>query len=94
MKLTGRVQKTVVNAGTKRTVLYECAEMTGITLSECPVIGDGANDCLTVELAEMSIAYQTKPALKNIADIHINHIDLRTALYFQGYSDALVNDKL
>ncbi len=93
-KLTGRVQKPVVDAETKRATLCERAEMLGIALSECLVIGDGANDCLMVEQAGMGIAYQAKPALKTVTNLHINHTGLRTALYFQGYSDALISEKL
>ncbi len=92
--LTGAVRKPVVGAETKRALLEERAEKAGIALSECLAIGDGANDCLMVERSGMGIAYQAKPALKNVTDFHINHTDLRTALYYQGYSDALISGKL
>jgi len=93
-KLTGAVRKPVVGAETKRSLLLERAEKAGIALSECLAIGDGANDCLMVERAGMGVAYQAKPTLKTVTDFHIDHTDLRTALYFQGYSDALISGKL
>ena len=93
-KLTGTVRKPVVGAETKRALLLERAEKGGIAASDCLAIGDGANDCLMVERAGMGIAYQAKPALKSVTNFHINHTDLRTALYFQGYSDALISEKL
>ncbi len=93
-KLTGNVRKPVVDAETKRALLHEWVEKLGISLSDCLVIGDGANDCLMVERAGMGIAYQAKPALKTVTDFHVNHTDLRSALYFQGYSDALISEKL
>jgi len=93
-KLTGTVRKPVVGAETKRSLLQERAQNAGIAMLDCLAIGDGANDCLMVERAGMGIAYQAKPTLKTVTDFHINHTDLRTALYFQGYSDALISEKL
>ena len=89
-RLTGTVRKPVVGAETKRALLIERAESAGIPMEDCLAIGDGANDCLMVERAGMGIAYQAKPTLQSVTDLHINHTDLRTALYFQGYSDALI----
>jgi len=93
-KLTGTVRKPIVDARTKRLLLDERAADGGIARADCLAIGDGANDCLMVEQAGMGIAYQAKPALKTVTDFHINHTDLRTALYFQGYSDATISDKV
>ena len=93
-KLTGSVRKPVVDAETKRSQLHEWAEKIGISLSDCLVIGDGANDCLMVEQAGMGVAYRAKPALKTVTNFHVNHTDLRSVLYFQGYSDALISEKL
>ena len=92
--LTGTVRKPIVGAETKRSLLLERAEKAGLSLQDCLAIGDGANDCLMVERAGMGIAYHAKPTLKTVSDFHINHTDLRTALYFQGYSDASISEKL
>ena len=51
-------------------------------------IGDGANDLGMIEAAGLGIAYYGKPVLAAAARARIEHTDLRTALYFQGYSDA------
>lgn len=91
--LTGIVRKPVVGAETKRELLVERAKKAEIALEDCLAIGDGANDCLMVERAGMGVAYQAKPALKSVTDLHINYTDLRTALYFQGYTDALIIEK-
>ena len=89
-RLTGTVKKPVVGAETKRDLLIERAKAGGLPLSECLAIGDGANDCLMVEQAGMGIAYRGKPKLKGVAGYFIDFTDLRTALYYQGYSDALI----
>jgi hypothetical protein len=34
------------------------------------------------------VAYYGKPVLTDAARVRIEYTDLRTALYFQGYSDA------
>lgn len=91
--LAGTVRKPVVGAETKRSLLLERADKAGVETAECLAIGDGANDCLMVERAGMGIAYQAKPKLKSATNFHIDFTDLRTALYFQGYSDAVIIEK-
>lgn len=88
--LDGTVRKPVVGAETKRDLLFERAKSAKTPLPDCLAIGDGANDCLMVEQAGMGIAYRGKPKLKGVAGFYIDHTDLRTALYFQGYSDSLI----
>ncbi len=51
-------------------------------------IGDGANDLAMIEAAGLGIAYYAKPTVAAAAHCAINHTDLTTALYFQGYSEA------
>jgi phosphoserine phosphatase len=48
-------------------------------------IGDGANDLAMIQAAGLGIAYYAKPAVAAAAHCAINHTDLRTALFFQGY---------
>jgi phosphoserine phosphatase len=50
-------------------------------------IGDGANDLAMIEAAGLGLAYYAKPAVAAAAHSAITCTDLRTALYFQGYSD-------
>ncbi|GHA83026.1 phosphoserine phosphatase SerB [Algimonas arctica] len=51
-------------------------------------IGDGANDLAMIEAAGLGLAYYAKPAVAAAAHSAITCTDLRTALYFQGYSDV------
>jgi len=50
-------------------------------------IGDGANDLAMIEASGLDIAYYAKPAVAAAAHCAINHTDLTSALYFQGYKD-------
>jgi len=50
-------------------------------------IGDGANDLAMIEASGLGIAYYAKPAVAAAAHCAINHTDLTSALYFQGYKD-------
>jgi phosphoserine phosphatase len=56
--------------------------------SESLAIGDGANDLAMIEAAGLGLAYYAKPAVAAASHSAIGCTDLRTALYFQGYSDA------
>lgn len=56
-------------------------------------IGDGANDLAMIEAAGLGLAYYAKPAVAAASHSAITYTDLRTALYFQGYSDEdIVSD--
>ena len=87
-RLTGMARKPVVDSATKLSVLRETAGAAGVTLAECMAIGDGANDLPMVAAAGFGVAYRAKPTLCDAAAYRIDHTDLRTALYFQGYYDS------
>ncbi|MGL5358780.1 MAG: phosphoserine phosphatase SerB, partial [Shewanella sp.] len=44
-------------------------------------LGDGANDLLLLQAADLGIAYHAKPKLASVADVHISHLDLRVVPY-------------
>lgn len=50
-------------------------------------IGDGANDLAMIEASGLGIAYRAKPIVASAAHCAIDHSDLTTALYFQGFKD-------
>jgi len=51
-------------------------------------IGDGANDLAMITAAGLGVAHYAKPAVAEAAHCAINHTDLTTALYFQGYCES------
>ncbi|GGX60603.1 phosphoserine phosphatase SerB [Litorimonas cladophorae] len=50
-------------------------------------VGDGANDLAMVTAAGLGVAYYAKPAVAAAAQSAIRFTDLRTVLYFQGFSE-------
>jgi len=50
-------------------------------------IGDGANDLAMIQAAGLGVAFYAKPAVAAAAHCAINHTDLTTALYYQGYKE-------
>lgn len=50
-------------------------------------IGDGANDLAMITAAGLGLAFYAKPAVAAAAHSAIRFTNLRTALYFQGFSE-------
>ena len=84
--LSGKVQMPILGRQAKRDALYEYSKGLGGPQSAL-AIGDGANDLAMIQAAGLGIAYRAKPVVANAAHCAINHTDLTTALYFQGYKE-------
>ncbi len=56
--------------------------------SNAVAVGDGANDLAMVTAAGLGVAYYAKPAVAAAAQSAIRFTDLRTVLYFQGFTEA------
>ena len=78
-KLTGEVTGPLVE-GNKADVLKDLVEEEGISLEECAAIGDGANDISMIEAVSLGIAFNAKPALKEIAKENVEGKDLSKIL--------------
>lgn len=85
--LIGKVQKPILGREAKLDRLKEYSERFGGPHTSV-AIGDGANDLAMITAAGLGIAYYAKPAVAAAAHCAINHTDLRTALYFQGYKSS------
>ncbi|MFS0736981.1 phosphoserine phosphatase SerB [Sphingomonas sp. 1P06PA] len=86
--LAGTVARPIVGAETKRATLLSEAASMGIAMAETLAIGDGANDIPMIEAAGLGVAYHAKPRTAAAADARIEHGDLTTLLYAQGYPRA------
>lgn len=84
-KLTGTVGYPILGREAKFDALVEICD--GDTTRSL-AIGDGANDLAMIEAAGLGLAYYAKPAVAAASHSAITCTDLRTALYFQGYSDS------
>ncbi|MDR3463498.1 MAG: phosphoserine phosphatase SerB [Beijerinckiaceae bacterium] len=85
-KLTGGLEEPILGREAKRHVLVSLAYAHGLSLAETCAVGDGANDLAMIQAAGLGVAFRAKPAVAAAADARIEHGDLTTLLYFQGFS--------
>ncbi|MDA8708501.1 phosphoserine phosphatase SerB [Hellea sp.] len=86
-KLTGTVGMPILGREAKLDALNtHSAECGGA--AQAIAIGDGANDLAMITAAGLGIAFYAKPVVAAQAHCAINHTDLTTALYFQGYRES------
>ncbi|WP_017976305.1 phosphoserine phosphatase SerB [Actinopolyspora halophila] len=89
-KLTGRVVGEIVDRGGKARALRRFAESYDVPLSQCVAVGDGANDMDMLATAGLGVAFNAKPALREIADTALSHPFLDAVLFVLGVTRAEV----
>ncbi|SFW68211.1 phosphoserine phosphatase SerB [Amycolatopsis australiensis] len=89
-KLTGRVVGDVVDRAGKAKVLRRFADEYDIPLEQCVAVGDGANDIDMLSAAGMGVAFNAKPALREVADTALSHPYLDAVLFVLGLTRAEV----
>ncbi|SFB14726.1 phosphoserine phosphatase [Amycolatopsis marina] len=89
-KLTGRVVGDVVDRAGKAVALRRFAADFGIPLAQCVAVGDGANDIDMLAAAGMGVAFNAKPALREVADTALSHPYLDAVLFVLGVTRAEV----
>ncbi|MGH3428314.1 MAG: phosphoserine phosphatase SerB, partial [Mycobacteriales bacterium] len=88
--LTGHVVGEVVDRAGKAAVLRRFAAEYDVPLSQCVAVGDGANDIDMLSAAGMGVAFNAKPALREVADTSLSHPYLDTVLFVLGITRAEV----
>ncbi|WP_054056343.1 phosphoserine phosphatase SerB [Alloactinosynnema sp. L-07] len=88
--LTGRVVGDVVDREGKAVALRRFADGFGVPLAQCVAVGDGANDIDMLSTAGLGIAFNAKPALREIADTALSHPYLDVVLFVLGVTRAEV----
>lgn len=83
--LDGTVAEPIVGAAAKLESLRGLSARLGLSPEETLAVGDGANDLPMIEAAGLGVAYHAKPKVAAAARAQVNHGDLTTLLYFQGY---------
>ena len=89
-KLTGRVLGDVVDREGKATALRAAAKRFDVPLAQCVAIGDGANDIDMLSAAGLGVAFNAKPALREVADTALSHPYLDVVLFILGVTRAEV----
>lgn len=88
--LTGRVLGGIVDRPGKAAALRQFAAMFGVPLAQCVAIGDGANDIDMLSTAGLGVAFNAKPALREVADTALSHPYLDVVLFILGVTRAEV----
>ncbi|UXA19675.1 phosphoserine phosphatase SerB [Mycobacterium sp. SMC-4] len=83
-KLTGRVIGEVVDRPGKAKALRDFAQQAGVPMEQTVAVGDGANDIDMLSAAGLGVAFNAKPALREVADASLSHPYLDTVLFVLG----------
>ncbi|KIM00690.1 Phosphoserine phosphatase [Paramagnetospirillum magnetotacticum MS-1] len=86
-RLTGQVGDTIIGRETKLATLNAVSAELGITPELAVAVGDGANDLDMLRAAGLGVAFHAKPVVAAEARVRVDHGDLVTLLYAQGYTD-------
>ena len=87
-KLTGRVIGEVIDRAGKAKALRRFAEQAGVPMEQTVAVGDGANDIDMLNAAGLGVAFNAKPALREVADASLSHPYLDTVLFILGVTRA------
>jgi phosphoserine phosphatase len=82
--LTGRVLGPIIDRAGKAAALREFAEQAGVPMAQTVAVGDGANDIDMLAAAGLGVAFNAKPALREVADASLSHPYLDTVLFLLG----------
>ena len=84
-KLTGQVIPPILGSAAKKQALEQFIKEKNILSEQTLAVGDGANDLEMIKASGLGVAYYAKPIVAAEADAAINHTDLTSLLYMQGY---------
>jgi phosphoserine phosphatase len=87
-KLTGRVIGPVIDRPGKAKALRDFAQQAGVPMTQTVAVGDGANDMDMLAAAGLGVAFNAKPALREVADASLSHPYLDTVLFILGITRA------
>ena len=83
-RLTGEVIPPVVDAAAKATALREWADAAGLPLRQTIAIGDGANDLPMMALCGLSVGFDAKAPVRDLAHTLLDERDLSQVLALLG----------
>lgn len=83
-RLTGKVIGEIVDRPGKAVALRRFAAEAGVPMEQTVAVGDGANDIDMLNAAGLGIAFNAKPALREVADAALSHPYLDAVLFILG----------
>lgn len=93
-KLTGRYVGDIVDGKRKAELLRLIAQVENVDIHQTVAVGDGANDLPMISIAGLGIAFHAKPKVKATAKQSISTIGLDGILYFLGYKDSYLDERM
>ena len=93
-KLTGRHVGDIVDGKRKAELLRLIAQVENVDIRQTVAVGDGANDLPMIRIAGLGIAFHAKPKVKATAKQSISTIGLDGILYFLGYKDSYLDERM
>ena len=93
-KLTGNHVGDIVDGKRKAELLRLIAQVENVDIRQTVAVGDGANDLPMISIAGLGIAFHAKPKVKATAKQSISTIGLDGILYFLGYKDSYLDEKM
>lgn len=78
--LTGELKGPLTTQNSKELALEEIAAQHGISPKDCIVVGDGANDICIFKIAKYAIAFNSKPILRQHANVVIIEKNLKAVI--------------
>ena len=84
-RFSGVVREPILGRQAKLDALLEMRAALALSPADTMAVGDGANDLAMLGEAGLGFAYHAKPAVAAAAHVRIDHSDLTSLLYAQGY---------
>ena len=82
--LTGQLVGPIIDRPGKAKALRDFAQQAGVPLEQTVAVGDGANDIDMLATAGLGVAFNAKPAVREVADASLSHPYLDTVLFILG----------
>ncbi|MGN6326188.1 phosphoserine phosphatase SerB [Pseudolysinimonas sp.] len=83
-RLTGEVIPPIVDAEAKAAALQEWADEAGLPLAQTLAVGDGANDLPMMALCGLSVGFDAKAPVRDVAHVLLDERDLSRLLGIMG----------
>lgn len=88
--LTGEVVPPVIDADAKANALREWAAAADIPMSQTVAVGDGANDLPMMAICGLSVGFDAKAPVRDVADVLLDERDLSMLLPALGLPRSVV----
>ena len=82
--LTGQLVGPIIDRPGKAKALRDFAQQAGVPLEQTVAVGDGANDIDMLATAGLGVAFNAKPAVREVADASLSQPYLDTVLFILG----------